>query len=154
MAIKGGKKNFERNKELRRELYARLFVHNVQAALNYLDSLDDSLIKNREYIDKLKDHIKKKQQYMYCYALCKVLHLKNSSNDVENANNRLIADRCKNNGTSWLDRGLNGMRDIRWMHNNGKIEWYFTKEISFNLNPLTKELKRRYTWIDNHFNVA
>ena len=154
MAIKGGKKNFERNKMLRKKLYSRLFVHNIKAALSYLDNLDESVVKNREYIEKLKAYIKRKEQYMYCYALSKMLHCKNASNDVENANNRLIADRCKNNGTSWLDVGLNGMRDIRWLHNNLEVEWYFTKQISFNLNPLTKELKRRYSWLDNHYQVA
>ena len=154
MAMKGGKKNFERNSKVRRKVYARLFVHNIQGALEYLDSIDASMLKNKEYIEKLKQYIQKKKRYMYCYALRKSLHLKNSSNDVETANNRLIADRCKNNGTSWLDRGLNGMRDVRWLHSNFGSEWYFTSEISFNMRPLSTDLQAKNSWLDEHFNAA
>ena len=154
MAIKGGKKHFERNKMLRSKLYARLFVNNVQGAIEYLDAIDQSFIKNHDYIEKLKEYIRKKEAYMYCYALHYVMHIKNSSNDVENANNRLIADRCKNNGTSWLEHGLNGMRNVRWLHSNLETSWYFKKEISLTLKPLTTELQRKNIWIDEHFNVA
>ena len=135
MALIGGKKNRTRNEEIRKKFYSIIYAGNYQAALDYLDTIDKAFIKDMNYIDKIKDYLNRKKEYLYSYALYKMLGLKNSSNDVENYNNQLVADRCKNNGRSWLERGINGMRNIKCMESNNEQDWYTKGELYFEPTP-------------------
>ena len=154
MAIKGGKENLERNRKLRQEVFSRLFVKNIDEAINFIDNIDKSIIARKNYIEKVKTYISKKSPYMYCYAIYKEMHLKNSSSDVENANFRLVTSRCKNNGTSWVNIGLNGMRNIKSVFSNNEKDWFTSRILSFKLKPLSDKLLEKKDWLDGNFDEA
>ena len=148
--IKGGKKNYERNEEIRSYFYSILFAGNVDEANEYLDNLDPNLISDRSKIDELKKYLEKKRQYIYSYAVRKGLHMINASNRVEKANDTIVSSRCKNNGTSWTQPGLNGMRNVRCIYSNNEEETWFSKN-TLSCKPYTlnkNKMLENAKWID------
>jgi hypothetical protein len=98
MGIKGSKDEKQRIKE---ELTSVLWTGRHKNAINYLESLKNSHVKNPRKIEELKGYIERKSSNMACYALRKELGLRISSNRVEKANDLVVATRQKHNGMSW-----------------------------------------------------
>jgi len=98
MGIKGSKDEKQR---IKKELASILWTGRHQNAINYLDSLKKSQIRNAVKIEELKDYIRRKSPNLTCYALRHELNLRISSNRVEKANDLVVAARQKHNGMSW-----------------------------------------------------
>ena len=119
MALKGGKANKERNNKLRHEFFKRLWAGNVADAVQFLDNLDEEVIKSRTMLQAIKDYIgDKKKDSIYSYAIYKELHMINSSNRCEKQNDTLVGNRCKDNSRSWSDDGVLFMSQVRAIFEN------------------------------------
>lgn len=90
MGIKGSKDEKQR---IKKELASILWTGRHQNAINYLDSLKKSQIRNAVKIEELKDYIRRKSPNLTCYALRHELNLRISSNRVEKANDLVVAAR-------------------------------------------------------------
>ena len=111
-----------------------LWAGNPQEAIAYLESINPKLIKDPVILQKLILYIKRKQDWIPCYALRKKAGLKNSSNGVEGQNDMNVADRQKNNKTSWRPEGSSYLASIKTMLDNGESEdWFVYGKISFTL---------------------
>ena len=124
MALVGGKDNFQRNSEIRREFYKHLFFGDLEGAINYLKNIDKSFVKNQSKIVKIEEYLLRKKDLIYNYYLRKKLCLINSSNLCEKTNDLVIAQRTKNNGTSWSRYGVDGMGSMRLIYINRETEWF------------------------------
>lgn len=99
-----------------------LWAGDVGRATESLLHLDNSLVKSREWLEKLVQYLDKNYSYIPCYALRKELGLRNSSNPVEKANDTTVAQRQKHNGMSWSKDGSSAMTHIRAVYLNGEGE--------------------------------
>ena len=95
MGIKGSKDEKQR---IKKELASILWTGRHQNAINYLESLKKSQVRNSVKIEELKDYIRRKSPNLTCYALRHELKLRISSNRVEKANDLVVATRQKHNG--------------------------------------------------------
>ena len=142
MALVGGKDNFQRNSELRREFYKYLFFGDVEGAINYLNEIDKSRIKNQSKIIQIREYLLRKQNLIYNYYLRKKLCMINSSNLCEKTNDLVIAQRTKNNGTSWSRFGVDGMGSIRLIYINRESEWFSENKLNWNPVPISKRTSK------------
>ncbi len=140
-ALFGGKKNKERNKKIRDKLYSFLFAGKTDLAIQYIDNIDKTIIKNMRKLDEIKCYINRKSEYIYKYVIRQRLGLINSSNQCEKSNELLIANRCKNKGMSWTYSGLNGMRNIQIVRFNNESEWYSKRQLLSRPVPLSERLR-------------
>ncbi len=144
MSLIGGKQNKERNSEIRSEFFKKAFLGNFEEAKNFLDTIDNDIIKNYEYIEKIKLYIDRKMPYLYNYQFAKLSKSFNSSNLAETANNRLISERCKRNGTAWSKEGIESIKNIKSIKlNNNTDNWYYCQKIDNYPNPLSDKLQKR-----------
>ena len=144
MALTGGAKNKERNEAIRNEFDKRLFVGNVEKAKQYLDQLDDSVIRNPRKLQEIKDYLDRKSQYIYCYAIRKGLNIINSSNQGEKSNDLIVAQRCKHNGMSWAEKGVRGIYSIKLLQVNGEKEWFSKHMLTFAPVPHSTKIAEQY----------
>lgn len=110
MSIKGGKKI--RN-EILQKLLRILWTGNVDNAIDYLNSLQESFLRPQNRIQDLCAYFEKNRVCIPCYALRNGFHLKNSSNRVEKANDLVVAHRQKHNGMSWSVSGSGAIAQIQ-----------------------------------------
>ena len=144
MCLYGGKKNKERNAEIRSQFFRKAFPGNIEEAKNFLDTIDKDIIKDYDYIEKIKSYINRKMPYLYNYQIAKLLKSFNSSNLAETANNRIISDRCKRNGTAWSKEGIESIKNTKSIKlNNNTDNWYLEKNIENNPKPLSDKLHKR-----------
>ena len=131
MGIKGSKDEKQR---IKKELASILWTGRHQNAINYLDSLKKSQVKNPVKIEELKDYIRRKSPNLTCYALRHELNLRISSNRVEKANDLVVATRQKHNGMSWSRKGSGALAVITATMINGELkEWMTQNKISYRM---------------------
>ena len=124
MGIKGSKDEKQR---IKKELASILWTGRHQNAINYLESLKKSQVRNAVKIEELKDYIRRKSPNLTCYALRHELKLRISSNRVEKANDLVVAARQKHNGMSWSKNGSGALAVITVTVINGELDRWMTK---------------------------
>ena len=131
MGIKGSKDEKQR---IKKELASILWTGRHQNAINYLESLKKSQVRNSVKIEELKDYIRRKSPNLACYALRHELGLRISSNRVEKANDIVVATRQKHNGMSWSRNGSGALAVISATMINGELkEWMTEHRISYRM---------------------
>ena len=125
MGIKGTK---DEKLQIKKKLASILWTGRYQNAINYLDSLKKSQVRNSKKIEELKDYICRKSPNLTCYALHHELKLRISSNRVEKANDLVVAMRQKHNGMAWSEKGSSALAVITASMINGEIEEWITKQ--------------------------
>ena len=124
MGTKGSKDEKQR---IKKELASILWTGRHQNAINYLESLKKSQVRNAVKIEELKDYIRRKSPNLTCYALRHELNLRISSNRVEKANDLVVAARQKHNGMSWSKNGSGALAVITVTVINGELDRWMTK---------------------------
>lgn len=115
-------------------LLSYLWVGKVELAIKYLEELDSSKIKSSEEINKLIDYFNRNLSNIPCYALRASLGLRNSSNPVEKANDLLVSNRQKDNGTSWSKDGSVSLATVTALRLNNEMDnWIRKRDINFTL---------------------
>ena len=72
--------------------------------------------------------------YIPCYAVRKMLDLRNSSNIGEKANDLLVSERQKHNGMSWSKIGSVALASLTALVKNNEYKnWFDTKALKFKL---------------------
>ena len=138
MAIKGTK----RRNEILERLKALLWVGDVKGARELLRYIDERIIKDQGWLDKLDAYFEKNTEFIPCYAVRAELKLKNSSSPVEKANDVVVADRQKHNGMSWSQDGSGALASIRALLENGELQyWIENKTVPFSMH-------RHVAWAD------
>lgn len=117
-------------------LLSYLWVGKVEVAIKYLKELDSSIIKSSDEINKLIDYFDRNWSNIPCYALRAALGLRNSSNPVEKANDLLVSNRQKDNGTSWSKDGSVSLATVTSLRLNNEMDNWIRKR---NLNFAFKE---------------
>ena len=131
MGIKGSK---DEKQLIKKELASILWTGRHQNAINYLDSLKKSQVRNSVKIEELKDYIRRKSPNLTCYALRHELNLRISSNRVEKANDLVVATRQKHNGMSWSRKGSGALAVITATMINGELkEWMTNHRINYRM---------------------
>ena len=130
MAMKGR----EVRNEVLQKLLQFLWIGKVENAVEYLKTLDDNKIRNREHIEKLIAYFDRNWSYIPCYALRKRLGLRISSNRGEKANDLVVAKRQKHNGMSWSKSGSSGLANISALFLNKEADnWINRRQLDFKL---------------------
>ena len=124
MGIKGSKDEKQR---IKKELASILWTGRHHNAINYLESLKKSQVRNSVKIEELKDYIRRKSPNMACYTLRHELGLRISSNRVEKANDLVVATRQKHNGMSWSRNGSGALAVISATMINGELKGWMTE---------------------------
>lgn len=111
-----------------------LWVGKVDLAIQHLRNLDKSIIKNEKEIESLIDYFTRNGSYIPCYALRNLLGLRNSSNPVEKANDLLVSNRQKDNGSSWSKDGSVSLATVTALKVNDEMDnWIKKRELRFSL---------------------
>ena len=106
----------------------------VDEAINYLNSLPESQIKNEKELNHLTGYLEKNRPMIPVYAVRSELGLRNSSNRGEKANDLLVADRQKHNGMSWSKSGSVALASVTALKKNKEYKkWFQEGEIEFKL---------------------
>ena len=130
-AIKGRKK---RNEHLEKLSYY-LWYGCVTKAINYLEAIPTTHLKDSEALSKLLKYLVNHKQSIPCYALRKHFGLCNSSNRVENANNQIVSQRQKHNGMAWSEDGSLGLAALNVVQrNNHQQDWLDNGIIPFSFH--------------------
>ena len=114
------------------ELLPLLWLGRVDAAIADLRAIPDHQLKPGQSIDKLVGYFERNRAYIPCYALRKALHLRNSSNRGEKANDLCVAGRQKHQGMSWSCSGSVALATVTTRnHNQGLTAWCTDQELTF-----------------------
>ena len=124
MALRGDK---SRRHEMRRELDSILWAGNVEDAINYLKTIGQEYVKNRERLEDAVAYLERKKPYVCCHALRALLKYRNSSNPAEKANDLVVAQRQKHNGMSWSFKGSGALAVISALIRNGEADTWVQK---------------------------
>lgn len=131
MGIKGSK---EQRKCIKEKLAAILWAGNVDKAKQYVQGLSRKFVKNLDKLKELIAYLDRKSPNIASYALRDAFGLRNSSNLVEKANDRVVAVRQKKKGMSWSNQGSNALAIINAVRINGELsDWILKKEIPFKM---------------------
>lgn len=131
MALKGKK---EERHEIRRVLDGMLWAGNADDAINYLETMDASHVKNALKLQEAIAYLERKRPYICCYALRDILGYRNSSNPAEKANDIVVAARQKHNGMSWSYSGSHALAAITAASRNNELnDWILHGRIRFSL---------------------
>ncbi|MBF0351523.1 MAG: hypothetical protein HQM11_10860 [SAR324 cluster bacterium] len=106
----------------------------VEQASELLRQLPESQIKNQEELLHLIWYLEKNRPLILADEIRKQLGLRNSSNQGENANDLLVADRQKNNGMSWSKAGSVALASVTALKRNQEYQhWFKNHTLEFNL---------------------
>ncbi|MDI6795262.1 MAG: hypothetical protein QME81_20770 [bacterium] len=94
----------------------------VDKAIEYLNTLNDDLVKDRGKLEVLINYIARHRPYIPCYAVRKKLGLRNSSNTGEKANDLVVSDRQKHNGMSWSKNGSVALASVTVIKRNNEYK--------------------------------
>ena len=115
------------------ELLPILWLGRVNAAIDDLRAIPDEKLKPGQSVDKLIGYFERNRTYIPCYALRKTLHLRNSSNRGEKANDLCVAGRQKHQGMSWSPSGSVALATVTTLtHNRGLAAWCTEKKLALN----------------------
>lgn len=104
----------------------------LDRAIDYLQALPASELKNHKPIERLIGYLERNRNAMPCYALRSHLHLPNSSNPVERSNNLVTARRQKHKGMSWSKAGSHALTALNAVVLNGGVQqWVRQREVAF-----------------------
>jgi hypothetical protein len=113
-------------------LLTLLWLGKVDDTIEYLENLDTSIIKSEGKIKELIGYFEKNTKNIPCYALRKELRLKISSNSVEKANDNIVSNRQKDNGTSWSKSGSVSLSSVQVMFKNNESDnWIRRRTFGF-----------------------
>jgi hypothetical protein len=130
MAMKGA----ETRNTVLENLMPLLWHGLVDQAVDYLDSLPKSKIKNDEERLNLITYLTRNRPMIPVYAVRKALGLRNSSNRGEKANDLLVSDRQKHNGMSWSQSGSVSLASVTALKKNKEYkQWFQDRKIEFKL---------------------
>ena len=114
------------------ELTARLWQGLVDSAIEYLQHLNPTKIKDQDALDKLIGYLRHNHPHIPCYYVRKRLGLRNSSNKGEKSNDLLVSERQKHNGMSWSKWGSVALAAITTLIRNREYQtWFKTGDIDF-----------------------
>ncbi len=120
--------------EVLNHLMSLLWYGMVDKAKEYLNSLDSSLIKNKDALERLINYIERNRPYIPCYEVRKRLGLRNSSNRGEKSNDLIVSDRQKHNGMSWSNSGSVTLATLSALKRNQEYKkWFEEGDIEFKL---------------------
>ncbi len=106
----------------------------VDQAINYLNSLSKSQIKNEKELHHLIGYLEKNRPMIPAYAVRRELGLRNSSNRGEKANDLIVAARQKHNGMSWSKSGSVALASVTALKKNKEYKkWFQEGELEFKL---------------------
>ena len=112
------------------KLLPLLWLGLTDRAIAQIGDIDSADIKNRSAIEKLREYLRRNAPYIPCYAIRKVLGLRNSSNIGEKANDLVVSDRQKHNGMSWSKVGSVALASLSALkRNNEYMRWFQMREI-------------------------
>lgn len=121
----------EDKREIIRKLLHILWVGNVADAKDYLVSLKKSNIKDPKRLGELIEYLGRKEPFIACYAVRRLVGLRTSSNKVEKANDLIVAQRQKHNGMAWSFNGSGALAAITCADLNGQLSnWIRNKTIT------------------------
>ncbi len=113
------------------ELLPLLWLGRVDAAIAYLRAIPEKKLKPGQSVDKLIGYFERNRAYIPCYALRNALHLRNSSNRGEKANDLCVASRQKHQGMSWSPSGSVALATVTTLnHNQGLTAWCTDQRIA------------------------
>lgn len=131
MAVRGDK---QKKHQIQAEFNRRLWYGDIDAAIDYLEKMDEKDIKSQYQLQETIKYLKKKKPYAACYAVRSELGLPNSSSPVEKDNDLLVAQRQKNNGMAWSYKGSGCLAQITALFRNHEEEnWLTDKAIPFHM---------------------
>jgi hypothetical protein len=120
-----------RNKVLE-HLTPLLWHGKIDAAISYLQGLNEKDIKNQGELQRLIGYFERNRSFIPCYALRQKLGLRVSSNLVEKANDLVVSSRQKHNGMSWSASGSTSLATVTSIHlNDEQSHWLLKHEITF-----------------------
>ncbi len=106
----------------------------VDQAINYLQSLSESQIKNEKERSHLIGYLEKNRPMIPAYVIRSELGLRNSSNRGEKSNDLIVADRQKHNGMSWSNSGSVALASVTALKKNQEYKkWFQEGELEFKL---------------------
>ncbi len=116
------------------ELLPLLWAGLVDHAIDFVNSLDQSHIKDPEAIKKLIGYFERNRAHIPCYAVRKELGLRNSSQIGEKMNDLVVSERQKHNGMSWSVSGSGALASLTALaRNNEDALWFEKGDIEFKL---------------------
>jgi hypothetical protein len=128
--------NREKRNEVLEKVLSYLWHGLIEPATDYLKTIEDVYIKNREALLKLRGYFERNRPFIPCYSVRKRLGLRNSSNVGEKSNDLLVSDRQKHNGMSWSPQGSASLAAITALVRNQEYYcWFTSEEIDFKLVP-------------------
>jgi len=129
--------------EVIKKLFPLLWHGKVEAAIEYLEHLDDTKVRASKEIKLLIAYIERNRPYIGCYALRRQLGLRASSNLGEKANDMVVAQRQKHKGMSWSQAGSPALANLRALFvNNEAYSWSVWRELNFRLVPASSYKNR------------
>ena len=130
MALKGRE---IRNKVLE-DLLPLLWNGLTDKAIDLLEKMEVSKIKDQSVLLKLVEHLSRNKNYIPCYSIRKKVGLRNSSNIGEKMNDLIVSDRQKHNGMSWSKEGSVALTSVTALERNDEWKnWFEHGEIEFKL---------------------
>jgi hypothetical protein len=104
----------------------------LDSALEYLRSLEPTLIKDADKLQQLMSYFERNRPFIPCYSVRKQLGLRNSSNIGEKYNDLLVSERQKHNGMSWSKAGSVALAAIKMLDRNKEFQtWFRTGQLNF-----------------------
>lgn len=126
-------KKITRSQYYAREFMGMIWYGNIESALSWLEKMKESdQLKPAVGLSKIESvitYINNKRDRMTCFAMRKLLGLRNSSNQVEIANNTMVAHRQKRNGLSWSEEGSFACSQNTIIFKNHESEEFFKKGV-------------------------
>jgi len=120
-----------RNAHLKK-LLPLLWFGLVDKALDYLQTIPATDLKEAGAISKLSNYLQRHHKSIPCYAMRSKLKLPNASSPAERTNNQVTANRQKHHGMSWSNNGSYGLTALSAVTVNGATqEWVEKRTISF-----------------------
>ena len=130
MAMKG---RFVRN-EVLESLLPLLWRGLTDPAIALLEGIEPCQIKNQAMVVKLVQYLHRNRPYIPCYAVRKVLGLRNSSSIGEKMNDLVVSNRQKHNGMSWSKPGSVALATVTALKRNKEARIWFEKgKVEFKL---------------------
>lgn len=127
-----------KGRQIRNDVLSRLryllWYGMVDKAIEYLNNLNESLIKNKDAVNHLVNYIERNRPYIPCYDIRKKLALRNSSNRGEKSNDLIVSERQKHNGMSWSEEGSVALATLSSLKINKEYKkWFQEGNIEFKL---------------------
>jgi hypothetical protein len=116
------------------QLMHLLWYGMVDKAIAYLTTLSEDWIKDRSHTECLIQYIERNRPYIPCYAVRKMLGLRNSSNRGEKENDLIVSHRQKHNGMSWSESGSVALATLSALKRNNEYKkWFEEGDLAFKL---------------------